>query len=416
MQKHPAQNEIAHSNNSTITNQQAPESYLNIFLIFLRFGFLAWGGPVAQISMIRDELVDKKAWITSDKFKRVLAVYQALPGPEAHELCVYFGMIRRGRIGAILAGLGFMLPGLILMILLSFAYKLYGATVLLPLFIGITPAVSALIIRAAHRIASHILHTTPLQITAAIAAAMTLANIHFLFVFIICGAGQLIWSSIKSPKQMSAQKTSLNYKPIALTFLIAGLTLTLTYTLYTSANIQNPAASNFLFLEGLKGGLLSFGGAYTMLPFLHESMVGTYPAITEQSFLDGIALSNIIPAPLVIFGTYLGFLAGGLSGSLSVTAGIFLPAFSFTLFGHHQLEKLIENPKLHNLLDGISAAVVGILAITAIEILIHSVKTPLQIAIFIPALLSLYFLKGAWTIPVLIAVCGICGYAINIIT
>src|SRR4030067_545783 len=98
------------------------ESYLKLFLRFLRFGLLAWGGPVAQISMIRQELVEEEKWIGPEKFNRVLSVYQALPGPEAHELCVYFGMITRGRIGAFLAGLGFMLPGFILMFVLSWFY------------------------------------------------------------------------------------------------------------------------------------------------------------------------------------------------------------------------------------------------------------------------------------------------------
>src|SRR5688572_1916852 len=91
---------------------QAPhESHRKLFLRFLRFGCLAWGGPVAQIAMIRKELVDEERWISDERFDRTLAVYQVLPGPEAHELCVYFGYLARGRVGGLLAGLGFMLPG-----------------------------------------------------------------------------------------------------------------------------------------------------------------------------------------------------------------------------------------------------------------------------------------------------------------
>ncbi len=95
------------------------ESYLRLFLRFLRFGLLAWGGPVAQIDMIRHELVEEEQWISQQRFNRTLAVYQVLPGPEAHELCVYFGMIARGRVGGLLGGLGFMLPGFVLMFALS---------------------------------------------------------------------------------------------------------------------------------------------------------------------------------------------------------------------------------------------------------------------------------------------------------
>ena len=102
------------------------QSLAGVFLRFLKFGLLAWGGPVAQIAMIKKELVEEERWIDGERFNRALAVYQALPGPEAHELCVYFGMLARGRIGAVLAGLGFMLPGFALMMALSWIYVKYG--------------------------------------------------------------------------------------------------------------------------------------------------------------------------------------------------------------------------------------------------------------------------------------------------
>lgn len=372
--------------------------YVSIFLTFLRFGFLAWGGPVAQINMLREELVEQQNWISKDKFKRVLAVYQALPGPEAHELCVYFGMIRAGRIGGFLAGLGFMLPGFLLMLLLSWGYTLYGATAFLPLFVGITPAVAALIVRATHRIGGHILHRKSLIIAAIAAFVLTALQVHFALVFIACAVWQTLW--VKQKPYHAA---------ISAIFIIA-LSLWLTFT--TEPHAPSPVTSeqSGLFVEGLKAGLLSFGGAYTAIPFLHNSMVDVYPHVTSQSFLDGIALGNIIPAPLVIFGTYLGFISGGLWGAVLVTLGIFLPAFAFTLIGHKQLEKIIENPTLHGLLDGISAGVVGLLAVTAIQIFVHTVTSPMQAVIFIIALISLYVWKWRWSVPVMILGCGIVGF------
>src|SRR5690606_38189481 len=129
-------------------------SYLQLFRRFLHFGLLAWGGPVAQIGMLRRELVDEERWISSRRFNRVLAVYQVLPGPEAHELCVYFGLLARGRVGGLLAGLGFMLPGFVLMFALSWLYFAIDIrqSVLGGFFLGIQPAVVALIVRAVHRI------------------------------------------------------------------------------------------------------------------------------------------------------------------------------------------------------------------------------------------------------------------------
>src|SRR5215207_5166689 len=142
----------------TLSPSKVPhESYPKLFWRFLKFGLLAWGGPVAQIAMIRQELVDEECWITSERFNRVLAVYQVLPGPEAHELCVYFGYLARGRLGGVLSGLGFMLPGFALMLALSWAYVRFGIAAIAPagLFYGFQAAVLALIIRAVYRIGRH---------------------------------------------------------------------------------------------------------------------------------------------------------------------------------------------------------------------------------------------------------------------
>src|SRR5215218_4538305 len=139
-----------------VQNSQPP---LAIFWRFLRFGFLAWGGPVAQIAMIKRELVEEERWIEPSRFNRLLAIFQVLPGPKAHELCVHFGMMKRGRLGGLLAGLGFMLPGLVLILALSWAYRRLDLTEppLGPLFLGVQVGVIALIVRAVHRIGQHAL-------------------------------------------------------------------------------------------------------------------------------------------------------------------------------------------------------------------------------------------------------------------
>lgn len=371
-----------------------PDSYTSIFLRFLRFGFLAWGGPVAQINMIREELVEREGWIDNDKFKRTLAVYQALPGPEAHELCVYFGMIRKGRLGGFLAGLGFMLPGFIFVLALAYAYQLYGGTVLLPIFIGVAPAVAALIIRALHKIAHHTLSDRSLWVIAIASALLSFIGIHFLLIFSLCAFGVFMRGKVS---------------PALFVFILAIAVLVgLAITLMTPEG-QIALPSGGLFIEGLKAGMLSFGGAYTAIPFLNDSMVGQYDNITQQSFLDSLALSSIIPAPLVIFGTFLGFLAGGFMGAIWMTLGIFMPAFSFTLLGHKYLEKAIENPKLHGVLEGISAAVVGLLAVTAVEICMATITGIYPAMFFVLALAGLYFLKAKWAIPLVIIVSGVLG-------
>jgi chromate transporter len=374
------------------------DTYLSVFLTFLRFGLNAWGGPVAQIAMIRAELVDKHRWVTPERFRRTLALYQALPGPEAHELCVYLGMVRAGRIGGFLAGLGFMLPGLLLIVLLAWAYGFYGASRLLPLFAGVAPAVAALIVRATHRLGADLLTETSHRVIALATMMLSLLGVHFLPMLIAAAIGQALWST--------------NYRKTA------GVAAAVVIAIATVSNGVVPTPSiaadaGGLLLEGFKAGMLSFGGAYTAIPFLHDNMVGHYPNVTQQVFLDGIAIASAIPAPLIIFGSFLGYVAGGPWGAVLMTFGIFLPAFCFTLLGHAILERIIENRALHGLLDGISAAVVGLLAVSAIGILQSVVTGWLQLAFFSAALAVFYLLRGRWVVPSVIAGCGLAGTVLH---
>lgn len=372
-----------------------------LFLRFLQFGLLAWGGPVAQIGMLRKELVDKEGWISSEKFNRVLAVYQALPGPEAHELCVYMGMVKAGRIGAILAGLGFMLPGVLLMTLLGWCYQTIGPAVLLPLFIGVKPAVVALIFRALHRIGKHALSNGWLVLCAVVAFGLTVMQVHFLLVLILCGITHLLWGR--------------QWKLAAIALLVVSLGLaTADYLAVRDTPVpeETGQAASPLFVEGLKAGMLSFGGAYTAIPFVEEGMVGKAANITPDVFIDAIAFVNMVPAPLVSFVTFLGYMAGGVAGAVLITIGVFLPAFSFTLFGHRYLEKVVEYQPLHGFLDGITAGVVGILAVTAIELAVTTVIDMQSAIIFAGALAALFLFKSRWAIPAIIVTAGIAGLLI----
>jgi len=172
-------------------------SYMALFLRFLRFGMLAFGGPVAQIAMIRRELVDEERWISSAHFNRLLAVMQVLPGPEAHELCVHLGIRAKGRVGGVLAGLGFMLPGLVLMLSLAWLYTSLpiGGTWLGAIFLGVQAAVVAVIARAVHRIGEHIL-VDPWLWTIAVGAGLAgLLGVSFWVVLPIAGAAYGLGSS-----------------------------------------------------------------------------------------------------------------------------------------------------------------------------------------------------------------------------
>jgi chromate transporter len=380
-----------------------------LFLRFLRFGALAWGGPVAQIAMIRQELVEEERWVTRDQFNRALAVYQVLPGPEAHELCVYFGMLSRGRIGGALAGLGFMLPGFLLMLALSWAYVTFGlaASSVVAVFATMQAAVAALIVRAVHRIGSHVVTDRWLWGIAIAGAAANLVGIHFA---IILATGGLLYAAAKRAKLALAVSVIAVFMCGAAVFLmIEGIEPTALVDAPAADTAAQVGSLGGLFWSGLRAGLLTFGGAYTVIPFLQEDAVSSGAWMTNAQFLDGLALSGLLPAPLIIFSTFVGYVGGGWAGALLMTVGIFLPAFAFTLLGHDALERLVHQPRVRVFLDGVTAGVVGLIAGTTVVLLRTSVTNAETAIVFALALGVLFRWKGRLLIPLVICAAGVWG-------
>ncbi|WP_414662161.1 chromate efflux transporter [Horticoccus sp. 23ND18S-11] len=398
------------------TAQPPAESAGKLFLRFLRFGLLAWGGPVAQIDMIRHELVEEEKWISPAHFKRLLAIYQVLPGPEAHELCVHFGVLARGRWGGVLAGLGFMLPGFVLMFLLSWLYLSLQltATAFQAVFLGIQPAVIALIVRACHRIGRHALTDTPLWIVAILAAAAQLLGVSFWITLSFAGAGYVVAAR---RRWWGAVGVALVFAAVAFVAspVLAGREPFVPVTAVETppaARHTGQAGTGELFGSGLRAGLLTFGGAYTAIPFLKHDAVERGRWMTERDFLDGVALSGILPAPLIIFSTFVGYFGGGPWGALAMTLGVFLPAFGFSLLFHRQLEAVMAISWLKHVLDGVTAGVVGLIVVTTIGLARTAVPNLPAAGIGVVALLAAYRWKSKFAIPFIMLAAGLAGVAL----
>lgn len=385
-----------------------PISLAALFLKFLRFGALAFGGPVAQIAMIRQALVTEERWISTARFNRLLAVMQVLPGPEAHELCVHIGIMARGRLGGLLAGFGFMLPGLVLMLGCAWGYAAFiaGQPGLASVLLGVQAVVIAIIVRAVWRIGSHVLIDRSLVIIAAVSVLATLGGVPFWVPLVAGGVAY-----------------ALGFRPVRAAAVATGGTLLgwmamgepLVVTASTALTASSQATILALFVAGLKGGLLTFGGAYTAIPYVRADTVGR-GWISDGAFLDGVAIAGVLPAPLVIFGTFAGYQVGGWAGALAVTAGMFLPAFGFSMLLFERLEALVEAPALHRLLDGIAAAVVGIIAATCVQLGLTTVERapstwPVAI-IFAISLAIAWRWKSKLATPVLLVMGGVCGWVL----
>ncbi len=385
-----------------------------IFLRFLRFGLLAWGGPIAQIAMIKRELVEQEQWLEPSRFNRLLAVYQVLPGPEAHELRVHIGMMKRGRLGGLLAGLGFMLPGLVLILALAWLYARLSldSPLVAAAFLGVQIGVIALIVRAVHKIADHALGNRLLWTVAVSSAAATALDVHF---WIVLPAAGLAYATSAAGRYGLALLVA---GVAALAALVTGgAASSLAAGPVSAAEVvgQGSVPALALFLSGLKAGLLTFGGAYTAIPFVRSDAVGR-GWVSDAQFLDALALGGIIPAPLIIFVTFIGYLAGGPAGALAMTAGVFLPAFGFTLLFYDRLERVVEDERLQRLLEGVAAGVVGLVAVTAVQLgraVAGSVPSLLWgVLLFAAALLLLYSWRSRLAVLAVVLGSGLAGTAL----
>ena len=381
-----------------------------LFLRFLGFGAMAFGGPVAQIAMIRRELVEQEGWLSGARFNRLLAVMQALPGPEAHELCVHLGMRAKGRWGGLLAGLGFMLPGFGLMLIAAWAYFRFDidhGRAAAALF-GAQAAVVALIIRATHHIGAHILIDRALWVIGGLAAVATLLAVPF---WIVLPAGAATYALVRTGRRMAALGLLAAAGGAGLVWILAHQPAGGGPESDASTPMQ-AATWTALLLAGLKAGLLTFGGAYTAIPFLRQDLVGR-GWLDDGTFLDGVAVANILPAPLIIFSTFAGYAAGGFAGALVMTAGVFLPAFAFSMIFYDRLETIVSEPRVRAALDGVAAAVVGVIAATAAGLAVGLYK-PVGVGvgpfvIVAVALTALYLVKSRYAPPVVILLAALAG-------
>ena len=240
-----------------------------LFLRFLRFGCLAFGGPVAQIAMVREALVEDERWISRERFNRLLAVMQVLPGPEAHELCVHLGMIARGRTGGLLAGLGFMLPGFVLMMVCGWAYSSFiaGRSDWYGLSLGVQAAVLAVILRAVYRIGEHVLTSWSLIAAVIVSLAGTLFDVPF---WIVLLGAAIAFALFERPGFV----IGVLIFSTAIGWFVVG-----TFPFASSAPVEPKSATEAatvvaLFVAGLKGGLLTSVGPTP--PYL---MSATIPSV-----------------------------------------------------------------------------------------------------------------------------------------
>ena len=352
-------------------------SWREVFLYFLFLGFVNVGGPVAQITMMFNHMVEKRGWLTKDRFVKIMAFCHMLPGPEALQLAIYVGYLKRKTVGGVLAGLTFIIPGAAFMIFLSWLYVKYGQLpqVINALYI-LKPAVLGIIAAGIIKLGRASIRNVFLGILLVGAfVGMRFAGINFLLILLIAGVLNLIFE-----QGMPLFRKPATTLPIAITGL--GLAL--------------PFADSRLFQVAwlfLKTGLFSFGGAYASLVFVQRGAVTHHHWLTDGQLLDGVALSVATPGPFMLFTTFVGYVASGVPGAIVATFFVFLPSFIFVIFGVHYIEQVRDNRYIQAFLAGVSAAVVGVIAVVSLDLIPEALVDWPAIAIAVVAFALIAFIS-----------------------
>ncbi|MFP5424006.1 MAG: chromate efflux transporter [Gammaproteobacteria bacterium] len=371
---------------------------LEAFLFWLKLGFISFGGPAGQISIMHQELVERRRWISERRFLHALNYCMLLPGPEAQQLATYIGWLMHRTWGGVIAGVLFVLPSLFILIALSWVYIAFGdVPVVAGLFYGIKPAVTAIVVQAAHRIGSRALKNNWLWAIAA-ASFVAIFALNLPFPLIVLGAAVIGYFGGRfAPQKFSvggghgAAKQSFGpafidddtpppeharfrWPRLVLLAAIGAALWALPMGLLTALYGWEGTLTQMGWFF-TKAALLTFGGAYAVLPYVYQGAVGHYGWLTPTQMIDGLALGETTPGPLImvvafvgfvgayvqqVFGADQAFLAGAVAASL-VTWFTFLPSFLFILAGGPLVESTHNELKFTAPLTAITAAVVGVI-------------------------------------------------------
>ena len=380
-------------------NDPAPEpiGIAEAFWFWLKIGFISFRGPAGQIALMHQELVEHKRWISERRYLHALNYCMVLPGPEAQQLATYIGWLMHRTWGGVMAGVLFVLPSLLILIGLSWIYVAYGhVDWIAGLFYGIKPAVTAIVLQAAHRMGTRSLkHPTLWAIAAFSFVAMAVFNLPFPAIVIAAAACGWLISRVRPNVFQAAQghgTTSITTRPALIDddtprqahthFSVRRLTLVtvtgfILWALPMGALVLVWGWDHTLAQMGwffTKAALLTFGGAYAVLPYVYQGAVEQFSWVTATQMMDGLALGETTPGPLIMIVAFVAYL-GGYSGALFGTAHVFaagalaacvatwftfLPSFIFILAGGPLVESTHGKLQLTGPLTAITAAVVGV--------------------------------------------------------
>ena len=370
---------------------------------FLRLGAIGFGGPVALVGYMYRDLVENRKWISEEEYKQGLALAQLAPGPLAAQLGIYLGFVHYRVLGATLAGLAFIMPSFIMVVILGIAYRLYGGLPWMQaVFYGVGAAVIGIIVMSCYKLTIKSIGKLDLQslkdkyllwlffIVSATITVVTEREEVLLFV----GAG-ILYMFIKAPPKWLTKKTANTFVLLQIGFWDFEIT--------TLGKIA-------VFF--VKAGAFVFGSGLAIVPFLHSGVVVEHNWLTEQEFLDAVAVAMITPGPVVIAVGFIGYLVAGFPGACVAAFATFLPCYLFTILPAPYFKKIAGNKSIKAFVDGITAAVIGALAGAVIVIVTRSIIDIPTVLIATASAFTLIYIKKIQE-PYIILIAALVGMVIK---
>ena len=391
-----------------VTAKPQSVSFTEALLYWLKLGFISFGGPAGQISMMHQELVEKRRWISEHRFLHALNYTMVLPGPEAQQLATYIGWLMHGAWGGIVAGVLFVIPSLFILAGLTWVYLAYGDVPAVEgILYGIKPAVTAIVVFAAYRIGSRALKNNVLRAMAVLAFIAIFAfDIPFPYIVLMAGVIGYVGSHIAPDKFKAGGhhgESTETYGPALIdddtpvpahakfkwsrliAFTLAGLFIWVAVMVMLSGIFGWEGTLTQMGWFFTKAALVTFGGAYAVLPYVYQGGVEQYAWLSGTQMIDGLALGETTPGPLIMVVAFVGFVGGwtkeifgadmlplaGAAGARVATLFTFLPSFLFILLGGPAVEATRGDVKFTSPLTGITAAVVGVVLNLAVFFAYH---------------------------------------------
>jgi chromate transporter len=343
--------------------------------LFLRLGFIGFGGPAAHIAMMEEEVVKRKGWITHEHFLDLLGVTNLIPGPNSTEMAIHIGLVQSGWRGLIVAGVCFIAPAVAITLVFAQLYVTYGSLPqLAPVIAGMRPAIIAIILGAVYRLGKPLMRKSKVSVAIGLAVA-SLAVLHFneIALLFLGGFAGVLWSFRGRLGKHALPALSIALAPFAFVHVAT--------TVAPPDEITAPALGLFF----LKIGSILYGSGYVLVAFLQGGLVDARHWLTQTQLLDAIAVGQFTPGPVLSTAAFIGYVLLGVPGATVATLGIFLPSFVFVPLATPFIPKLRSVPTLGAFLDGVNGSSLGLILAVCLSLGASTLVNPISWLVFIGA-------------------------------